>query len=286
MAPLSLWDENEERLVRYLLGDLPPEELAALDERLFVEPNFYDEVMATSDELIRAYLVDKLSPEDRARFEAHFLASPHQRQRLSFLKDMLAAMPGSVRAKPRADDRAAWWRWAALAAAALLIVSLLYYWRPPSGPEQQARGSTPTPAPTSVPTATPATPLPVQPTPPSPRVRSAPTAPAETRMVSLPSAPQGPVDVSLVGARDVVHLQVPIPAGANPTYAAELRNAAGDAVWQASALVPEASGDRLTLEVPTRLLVADAYDLQVRSERYRDNPRPAVAVHYTLHVRR
>src|SRR5262245_54681138 len=117
-----LWDENEERMVRYLLGASSPEEEAQIDERLFVEGGFHEELLATGDDLIRAYLVGRLPAEDRARFEQHFLASPRGRERFEFLRDVIATVGGpSAEATSGSARRhlwaAPWMPW--LAAAAL-----------------------------------------------------------------------------------------------------------------------------------------------------------------------
>ncbi len=78
-------------LKEYLLGGLTPGQREEIDERLLSEPEFHDEVRATGDDLIHAYLSDELARPDRERFESYFLASPRRQERVAFMRSLLAA---------------------------------------------------------------------------------------------------------------------------------------------------------------------------------------------------
>jgi anti-sigma factor RsiW len=89
---MSAVPTQERTLVAYLLGRLPEEEQVELEERYMEEDDLHEELLATADDLIHAYLDDGLSAGDRERFETYFLASPRRRQRLAFVRGLLAAL--------------------------------------------------------------------------------------------------------------------------------------------------------------------------------------------------
>jgi hypothetical protein len=84
--------DREAPLRDYLLGGLTPPQREEIEERLLSEPDFHAELQATGDDLIHAYLAGELSPDDRARFESHFLSSPRRRQRVAFVRSLVAAV--------------------------------------------------------------------------------------------------------------------------------------------------------------------------------------------------
>jgi CHAT domain-containing protein len=70
-------------LRRYLLGELTQEEqLAPVEERLLAEDNFFEEFQLVKDDLIDQYINQQLTPEDRRRFEQHFLVTAERREDL------------------------------------------------------------------------------------------------------------------------------------------------------------------------------------------------------------
>ena len=80
-----------ETLKEFVLGGLAPAQREEMDERLLTDPDFHAEVQATGDDLIQAYLADELAQPDRERFESFFLASPRRRERVAFMRSLLAA---------------------------------------------------------------------------------------------------------------------------------------------------------------------------------------------------
>ena len=287
-ATPPLWEANEERLVRYLLGDVPPEEQERIEARLFEEADFHEELRATGDDLIRAYLVGRLPADDRTRFETHFLASPRRRERLAFMRALLDGVEKtSGRARPagRRATAGMWPVWLAVAAV-LLVAAGLYFNRGRRDSEQRAdRPSVrPTPAPRPVESAAPP---PVQQAhnEPTPVPRTAPRV--EIQRVRLPPEPAGALEISLAGETRLVRLEVPLEGPRLPTYDAEIRSGDDEPVWQARALVPNAPGEPLVLEVPARVLVAANYELHVSGERLRDTPPGAVTTRtFALHITR
>jgi anti-sigma factor RsiW len=146
--------ENEGTLTRYLLGELDAEARSRTEERLLTDDQFYDELLASEDELVDRYLSDLLSAPERVRFADFFLSTPERQQKLRFARAFkqyvsLAAIGDSAtettgeRARP-ADDvshhpswreslssllhgpRAAWGL--ALAATLLVLVCGGFWW--------------------------------------------------------------------------------------------------------------------------------------------------------------
>jgi hypothetical protein len=83
---LQLDYKEQESLRQYLLGRLPPEEIAALEERLLADTVFYDELLMVEDELIDQYLSGDQSPAERESFEAHFTLAPERQQQVRFAR--------------------------------------------------------------------------------------------------------------------------------------------------------------------------------------------------------
>lgn len=85
---MQLDDNEQERVRLYLLGQVPPDELAPLEERLLTDSPFYEELLIVEDELIDEYLNDELSQAERENFETHFLAPPERRQKVGFARTL------------------------------------------------------------------------------------------------------------------------------------------------------------------------------------------------------
>lgn len=68
------------------MGSIPPEEIAALEERLLTDTVFYDELLMVEDELIDQYLSGEQSGAERESFEAHFILAPERQQKVRFAR--------------------------------------------------------------------------------------------------------------------------------------------------------------------------------------------------------
>ena len=254
-----LWDEHEERLVRFLLGRLPAAEQEELENRALTEDGFLDEVLATADELIHAYLDAGLSAEDRERFESHFLASPMRRQRFELLRDIGAAVKGKPAATPRSAPSV--WMWAV--AAAILIVAGLVALRLSTTPVPDRRIAQETPTPPPTPTADP------------------------NPVVRLPGTASGTAEIPVSAETRTVRIEVPIEDDRYPTFDATLRTADGTKAWESTGLVPPGPGLALVLMVPAEILLAEDYVLQVQGEKLRDAPRQKrLTLEYKLKIAR
>ena len=78
--------KGQDSLRKYLLGNLPPSQLSALEERLLTDGAFYDELLMVEDELIDQYLSGEQSQAEREGFEAHFMLAPERQQKVRFAR--------------------------------------------------------------------------------------------------------------------------------------------------------------------------------------------------------
>jgi anti-sigma factor RsiW len=262
---------HEDHLVRYLLGRLSGEERDRLEARLFTEEGLHVSLRATADDLIAAYLRGELVPEDRLRFESHFLASPRGRARVRFVGGVLSAVTDPAAAGAAGPRPSVTWRpWAAAALVLLAIGALLLLRR---RPELQSTAAIPSLAsPTAAPTgAVPPVPATVVPAP---------------RTVDLPRTP-GPVQVALSSETRLLRLQVPVPAAGPPSYDAVIRRPDGSEVWRAEDLAPARGGAPVVVDIPARVLVAGDYRLALEGEAVREaSGTSTVVLEFPLHIRR
>ncbi len=133
---------NEELIVRYLLGDLPEEEQARLEDRAFSDRKYMQNIVAVESDLIDEYVRGELSDSERRRFERRFLVSSERRRKVEFARALArvspkattesAAQPATVLAP------ASWWnsfitslrglnpafKFSMAAAAAMLVIGV------------------------------------------------------------------------------------------------------------------------------------------------------------------
>ena len=243
---------------RYLLGDLDEAAAEALEDRYVADPALLETVRAAEDALIEAFLDGRLAPADRARFEAHYLATRIHRDRVAIARALRqrAALPAASVAG------ASFYGWLAMAAA-VVVASLWIVSRGGPPPQQVVIPRTPAapeaPAPTPVP-APPPRDAPAPSPPPSPvrAVLALTLSPITTRGGDQAThvRPAGPVDL-------VLRLEG-IPAASDRDYDAELQTVDGQVVWRgrSRASVP-GSGLLTTVRVPADTLPADDYVVMI-----------------------
>jgi hypothetical protein len=83
---------NDERLLDYLLGLLPEEEVERLDEESIADDDVAARLSAVEDDLVDAYITETLDQSTRARFETVYLMSPQRREKVKFARRFLAAV--------------------------------------------------------------------------------------------------------------------------------------------------------------------------------------------------
>jgi len=78
--------EIQDQIRRYLLGELDDRTRAEVEQKLLSDGEVFEELLVAEDEIIDDYASGKLDPEERADFEAHFLATPERQQKLRFAR--------------------------------------------------------------------------------------------------------------------------------------------------------------------------------------------------------
>jgi len=80
-------------MIAYLLGQVAEEEQARLEERLFADDEFYEQLQALKAELADDYAHGELSTHDRETFASRFLTTSQGREQLAFARVMASALP-------------------------------------------------------------------------------------------------------------------------------------------------------------------------------------------------
>src|SRR5215212_4438237 len=73
-------------LKRYLLGELDEEPRLEIEERLVMDPEFFELLGPSEDELTEEYVEGVLSPAERIGFERHFLINEDRRWQVGFVR--------------------------------------------------------------------------------------------------------------------------------------------------------------------------------------------------------
>ena len=76
--------EVQERLRRYLLGQVAEDAREEIEKDLLTSDELFEELLVIEDEIIDQYLAGQLNSEDRTAFERYFLATPERSEKLSF----------------------------------------------------------------------------------------------------------------------------------------------------------------------------------------------------------
>ncbi len=132
---------NEERLARYLLGQLPEEEQQKIEQHAFDDDEFYGQLLEVEDDLRCAYAQGTLPLAQKELFEKRFLIFADERKKLALARDMIAVLrqapvadawsEASSRGERKTDRSLLSWilGWAsplpryAMSAAALVVVA-------------------------------------------------------------------------------------------------------------------------------------------------------------------
>lgn len=266
---------DEKQLVRYLLGQLGPDEQARIEELYLADPDIHEELRAVERDLIDQYVHGALA--DRAAFEAHFLTSPRRRERVEFARALMQSLsPAPVVDSSRALEREPWlaatrrflrpspltWR---LAGAMLIVLVgawlLLSRWRQPAPETEVAHRPQP---PTQV------VPLEPPPSPPS-SVAPLPAQPPSVVMAILVLAPgstrNGDETPTLtIGKAAQVRLALHLEPGDYRSYEATIRTPEGKAVWSAQRLRLEntSSGRAVVVRLPAARFTSNDYTVTLR----------------------
>ena len=105
---MTPFPDIEDEIRRYLLGTLSEESRRGVEERLMTEEAFLEELTLAEGELIDDYVAGRLSPDERAAFERHFLSTEQRREQLRFTRAVgryASAAAASAKAGGTASER-------------------------------------------------------------------------------------------------------------------------------------------------------------------------------------
>jgi hypothetical protein len=120
--------KSEEELTRaYLLGLLDGPDRESVEDRLFADDSYLDQIEDQEDQLIEQYLRRELTAKERSAFEAHFLSSARRRRRME-VTQALVRIAGALNKPERHASPSYWWsalfhQQFALTALAIAILS-------------------------------------------------------------------------------------------------------------------------------------------------------------------
>jgi CHAT domain-containing protein/lipoprotein NlpI len=146
---MKLTIENEEKVRKYLLGDLSEEDQAQIEQQLLSDDEFYEALSVVEGELRDDYVMETLTEREREQFKSHFLKTPERQRKLRYamrLRDRaIKNLPvedevsDQIVKTPKSRNNDGWklsgyLKLAAVAFVALVAVGLGVWWltRPPS----------------------------------------------------------------------------------------------------------------------------------------------------------
>lgn len=106
---------------RYLLGELPEQDRDHLEDAYFSSDEAFAELQAAEDDLRDAYVAGHLPPDRRARFEARYLRTEEDRQRLQQARVLQQT---AARVRSAQEDRGRARRWPPLMGWAAALAGL------------------------------------------------------------------------------------------------------------------------------------------------------------------
>ena len=126
--------EFQERIRRYLLGQLSDGASEEFEQQVIMDEDLFEELLVAEDEIIDEYLSEKLDGGERTAFEQHFLATTERQEKLRFARALQRYVTVASQQDrktshfipvPRRDLTFVWRVAAAVASVAILIAA---YW--------------------------------------------------------------------------------------------------------------------------------------------------------------
>ncbi|HEV2826159.1 MAG TPA: hypothetical protein VGW76_01055 [Pyrinomonadaceae bacterium] len=123
------------RIRQYLLGQLTGRTLDEFEQRLFTDDEFFDEVLATEDELIESSIAQELAEDEAEWFARYFLITPEREQKLRFRQTLQRVVKADKREPvytPQPSPGVPWlpsnWiSWATACVAAFIIIGVVVW---------------------------------------------------------------------------------------------------------------------------------------------------------------
>src|ERR1700758_3504068 len=79
-------NESDQRMIEYLLGELPRDQALLLEERYFHDGEYFESLQALEHELIRDFVNDEMAPDLRERFERRYRSSRDLAEKIAFVE--------------------------------------------------------------------------------------------------------------------------------------------------------------------------------------------------------
>jgi hypothetical protein len=263
--------DDDERLVRYLVGALDDDEIERYDELSIADGEFAVRLQSVEDDLVDSYVRGELSGDTLDRFRAVYLVTPTGRDKVRFAETLLARHHAAPVPASRGLRRAWMPAWAAAAAAVLVIlVGYLFVMRARTVPPPQSavsRTAPPDELPTRPSTREERPPVqgspPVQPSaqPPQP---TAPSNAAVLAFVLLPSTRgvDEPPLVAVPRGTEKADIRIVLESDDFRRYQLTLKDPASDRIiWRSASLTPSTwRGNRVvTARIATTSLKGQIY---------------------------
>ena len=80
---MEVIDSNDEALIKYLLNEQSEEENEELEDRMVLDPELADRAQVVEMKLIDSYVLNQMSPAEKARFEKGFLLFPENHDKVA-----------------------------------------------------------------------------------------------------------------------------------------------------------------------------------------------------------
>jgi len=252
MTPPENYAYDDELLIAYLLGAISPDQAERLDELSVADDDFAARLGAVENDLVDAYVRRELPPDRLELFRTAYLASPKRREKVA-IAEALAERSGAPPAAVR--PMIAFPKWA-FAAAACLLASAggLLLFRAPAPPSRPA-------APQSLQTREVPAPPPQVPSP----TPASPIAVALVLPPQLRSATSIPT-LNLPSATETAQFDLEMESDEFPAYRAALRDpATNQVVWRSGTLRAQTRGATkiVSLGLPAPLLHPQNYTFEL-----------------------
>ncbi|HEY6252680.1 MAG TPA: hypothetical protein VI685_22210 [Candidatus Angelobacter sp.] len=115
-------------MLRYLLGELPPDECAQFEDTYLKDSDVFQEVVALENELIDQYVLGELIPAERERFERSLPGKPARREAVETARTLLsysAASEGATLSRTPESVQGRRASWGVQVAAAAVFIAMI-----------------------------------------------------------------------------------------------------------------------------------------------------------------
>jgi len=279
---------DEAFLVKYLLGDLSPDQEIQVEDRAFADAEYLTALETAEADLIDSYVRAELSPTERRRFESRFLVSPQRRRKVAFARDLAKVVAEVKASTPTLAPVSGWdafvrlirgWSPAfqfAMALAALVFV-VGAVWLAIDNMAMRSQIANENRAP-EIPKIAPVPTQPDEPKAPPENPKTTPISAIATLILRPQTRePGSPQQLILNTSTQMARIEIQLEAPDDyPSFRADLRTARGDEVLVRGNLRrvgTAAGGFSVSFEVPPSALDSVNYELALQGIRPGESPQ-------------